>query len=388
MELMRAYRTERGPGLTPLVPSIVAGRGRERWRGLCHVRPRGCAWRAYASDAPRPQARRRHRPRPWRAHARVALSGVVFQTPGPEHRRRQGAGAVVGALPRPPPWVCMAHVRFGRAEASRPAPSLAPPWSSLRIALRGSRASNAWCRASLPGGVGSCGDGSAPSASAGVHGACIRVGHAEVSRPASSHRPCHGAHVRVSHWAGAGPHTPGPGHRRREGVGERWRGLCPVRPRGCAWRTYASYAPSPQARRRHRPRPRSLCACRTERGPGLNPRVPSIVAGRGRGLWRGLCPVHPRGCAWRTLRFGRAGASRPASSHRPRPWSSCARTALSGGRASNPEPRALSPGGGGGGLEGSARPGCARRTYASYVPALQAWRRHRPRPGELMRVSH
>eukprot|EP00966_Prymnesium_polylepis_P268379 6200246-Prymnesium_polylepis.1 len=61
MGLMCVYRTGRGPGLTPLVPGIVAGRGRGRWRGLCPVRPRGCAWRTYA---PRPRARRRHRPRP------------------------------------------------------------------------------------------------------------------------------------------------------------------------------------------------------------------------------------------------------------------------------------------------------------------------------------
>ena len=268
-------------------------------RTLPHPPP-GCAWRAYASDAPRPQARRRHRPRPWSSRSYRIERGRVSNPWSRASSPAGGGGGGGGSAPSAPLGVHGARTLRTRRGLTPGAVTGRAPGAHVRIALSGSRASNAWSRASSPGGVGSRGEGSAPSTSAGVHGACIRVGHAEVSRPASSHRPCHGAHVRVSHWAGAGPHTPGPGHRRREGVGERWRGLCPVRPRGCAWRTYASYAPSPQARRRHRPRPRSLCACRTERGPGLNPRVPSIVAGRGRGLWRGLCPVHPRGCAWRT----------------------------------------------------------------------------------------
>eukprot|EP00966_Prymnesium_polylepis_P008482 195611-Prymnesium_polylepis.1 len=43
---------------------IAAGWRRKRWRRHCPVHPLGRAWRTYASGAPRPHARRRHRPRP------------------------------------------------------------------------------------------------------------------------------------------------------------------------------------------------------------------------------------------------------------------------------------------------------------------------------------
>ena len=79
------------------------------------------------------RAQRRHRPRPWSSCAYRTERGPCLQPPLNAIRGSGGdrasseAGAVVRALPRPPPWVCMAHVRFGRAEASSPAPSQAEP---------------------------------------------------------------------------------------------------------------------------------------------------------------------------------------------------------------------------------------------------------------------
>eukprot|EP00966_Prymnesium_polylepis_P137271 3171960-Prymnesium_polylepis.1 len=71
---------------------------------------------AYASDALRSHARR--------LHTGCAMGFMCV------YRTERGAGltplvpsigAVARALPRPPPLVCMAHVRFIRAEASSPA---------------------------------------------------------------------------------------------------------------------------------------------------------------------------------------------------------------------------------------------------------------------------
>ena len=326
MELMRAYRTERGPGLTPLVPSIVAGRGRERWRGLCHVRPRGCAWRAYASDAPRPQARRRHRPRPWSSRSyriergRVSnpwsrasspaggggggggsapsaplgvhgartlrtrrgltpgavtgrppgalcvshCAGAVPQTPGAEHRRRAGSGAVATALPRPPPRACMAHAYASdtlRSHARRRHTGRA---MGLMCVYRTGRGPG--LTPLVPGivagrGWGSGGEGSAPSAPVGMHGARTRHTRRALKPGAATGR-APGAYARVALSGGRAStlesRASSPG-----GVGGCGEGPAPSTPVGVHGARYASDAPGPHAQRRH-----------TGRAPGAHVHVP------------------------------------------------------------------------------------------------------------------
>ena len=161
---LREAQVERGGAVAPpprssgaleaLAPH-AAGRSRDALapgaRGGGSSRRRSCAPSVLAGGSPcastgvervsspmepegaEARAQRRHRPRPWSSCAYRTERGPCLQPPLNAIRGSGGdrasseAGAVVRALPRPPPWVCMAHVRFIRAEPSSPAPSQAAP---------------------------------------------------------------------------------------------------------------------------------------------------------------------------------------------------------------------------------------------------------------------
>ena len=263
MELMLAYRTERGPGLTPLVPCIVAGWGRGRWRGLYHVRPLGCACRTYASDAPRPHARRRHWPPPG-ALCVSHCAGAVPQTPGAEHLCRAGSGAVATALLRPPQRACMAHAYASdtlRSHARRRHTGRA---MGLMCVYRTGRGPG--LTPLVPGivagrGWGSGGEGSAPSAPVGMHGARTRHTRRALKPGAATGR-APGAYARVALSGGRAStlesRASSPG-----GVGGCGEGPAPSTPVGVHGARYASDAPGPHAQRRH-----------TGRAPGAHVHVP------------------------------------------------------------------------------------------------------------------